>query len=71
MLPEPRWPASADGPWPDADRLDELKPGASLELRITRSGYEGLVIKYKIRKGKQPSRSTQCLPPGAKNPKRC
>jgi hypothetical protein len=45
-----------------------FRAGQSLELRITAPGYVGKVIRYKIRKGKQPKVTKLCLPPGARKP---
>jgi hypothetical protein len=46
-----------------------FRAGQSLELRITARGYLGKVIRYKIRKGKQPKVTKLCLPLGASKPK--
>jgi hypothetical protein len=46
-----------------------FRAGQSLELRITAPGYLGKVIRYKIRKGKQPKVTKLCLPLGASKPK--
>jgi hypothetical protein len=48
-----------------------LKPGAALEVRATAAETIGSDVSYQIRKGKQPARSTLCLPPGASSPKAC
>jgi hypothetical protein len=46
-----------------------FRVGQSLELRITAPRYLGKVIRYKIRKGKQPKVTKLCLPRGASKPK--
>ena len=45
-----------------------FRAGQSLELRITAPGYLGKVIRYKIRKGKQPKVTKLCLPRGGRRP---
>ena len=45
-----------------------FRAGQSLELRITAPGYLGKVIRYKIRRGKQPKVTKLCLPLGATKP---
>jgi hypothetical protein len=42
-----------------------------IEIRVTHSGYMGLVKTLTIRKSKGPSAATKCLAPGAKKPKQC
>jgi hypothetical protein len=48
-----------------------LKPGARFEVRVAKAGAIGSVSRFKVRKGKQPIRTTLCLPPGGKTPKAC
>ncbi len=48
-----------------------LRAGARLEIRITRTGTIGKVLRFKIRKRSLPVSSTLCLPPGAKRPEEC
>jgi hypothetical protein len=45
--------------------------GATLEVRITRPDMIGKVVSFKVRRGKRPSKTTRCLPPGATRPVRC
>jgi hypothetical protein len=52
-------------------RAAKLRPGAVLEVRITRPGYAGLLIAHRVRARKAPVRTTRCLPPGAGKPARC
>jgi hypothetical protein len=48
-----------------------LRPGAVLELRVTRAGMIGKVVRFTIRRSRLPAVQTLCLPPGATSPKRC
>jgi hypothetical protein len=48
-----------------------LEPGASLEVRSTAPETIGSDVTYEVRKGKQPARTTLCIPLGAKSPKAC
>ena len=48
-----------------------LKPGARLEVRLTKPQTIGIVVRFTMRAGAFPARSELCLPPGAKRPKRC
>jgi hypothetical protein len=49
-----------------------FRSGQRLELRITKKGYIGKVVRYKLKKGKIPSGKTLCLPVGASKPRnRC
>jgi hypothetical protein len=48
-----------------------LEPGASLEVRSTAPETIGSDVTYQVRKGKQPARTTLCIPLGAKSPKAC
>lgn len=52
-------------------RRARLRPGARLELRITRPGTIGIVVVYKVRAGKAPARTDRCFAPGAKRSSRC
>jgi dipeptidyl aminopeptidase/acylaminoacyl peptidase len=49
----------------------KLRPGAVIEIRITRPGAIGKVVRYTIRPRKLPSSRRLCLQPGAKRPARC
>lgn len=48
-----------------------FRPGQTLQLRITASGFTGKVVKYRIKRGKIPVGKVLCLPQGAKKPKKC
>jgi hypothetical protein len=41
-----------------------LRAGQRLEIRISKPGYIGKVVRYKIRAGKRPRALTRCVPPG-------
>jgi hypothetical protein len=48
-----------------------LRPGAVLELRITRRQAIGKVVRYTIRSGAVPESRALCLRPGAKRAREC
>jgi hypothetical protein len=48
-----------------------LRPGAVLELRVTRADMIGKVVRFTIRRHRLPAVRTLCLPPGATSPRRC
>jgi hypothetical protein len=48
-----------------------LRPGASLEVRVTRGDMIGKVMRFKIRRRHTPSNQVLCLPRGAASPQRC
>ncbi len=48
-----------------------LKPGAVVQVRVIASDAIGAVAKFRMRKGKLPTRKTLCMPPGASKPKKC
>jgi CSLREA domain-containing protein len=48
-----------------------LRPGATLQLRITAANRVGKVVTFVIRGGHGPDVIQQCLPPGAARPARC
>ena len=52
-------------------RKAKLKPGARLEVRVTKSGTIGKVRRITIRSLKLPRIQDLCLPPGARKPGRC
>lgn len=52
-------------------RHRRLRPGARLELRITRADMIGKVVRFHVRRGHTPSWQVLCLPPGARSPARC
>jgi Putative metal-binding motif len=49
----------------------KLKPGARLEVRVTRSATVGRVRRITVRSGKLPRIQDLCLPPGARKPRHC
>jgi hypothetical protein len=58
----------------DAHRLlgrRHLRPGAVLELRVTRADMIGKVVRFRVRRGHTPAWQVLCLPPGANAPARC
>ena len=53
-------------------RRARLRPGARLEVRVTKPGMIGVVRRLTMRSGKRaPRRVDLCLPPGAKAPGAC
>jgi hypothetical protein len=48
-----------------------LRPGMTIEVRITAPNSIGKVVRYRMRRGKLPADKTLCLPPGAAKPRRC
>ena len=48
-----------------------LRAGTVIEIRLTAPGRIGKVVRYKLRRGRFPSRSTRCLPPGSRKATRC
>ncbi len=48
-----------------------FRPGTVLELRVTRAGATGKVVRYTMRRGRRPAVTRLCLPPGASRPARC
>ena len=50
----------------------KLKPGTTLEVRVTAPGMVGKVVRYTFRsRRKLPSSTRRCLAPGASKPARC
>jgi hypothetical protein len=50
----------------------KLKPGTTLEVRVTAPGMVGKVVRYTFRsKRRLPSATRRCLPPGASKPAAC
>jgi hypothetical protein len=49
----------------------KLRRGTRLEVRLTKPGTIGSVVRFTIRRGRFPARTELCLPPGAKRPGRC
>lgn len=52
-------------------RRHRLRPGARLELRVTRADMISKVVRFHVRRGHTPSWQVLCLPPGAVSPARC
>jgi hypothetical protein len=48
-----------------------LRPGAVVQIFVTKPGTIGKYTRLRIRAGKGPSRVDRCLPPGAARPARC
>ncbi len=48
-----------------------LRPGTTLEVAVTAQNMIGKVVRYRIRRGKEPRVRRLCLPPGATKPGRC
>jgi PKD domain-containing protein len=48
-----------------------LRPRAVIVIRVTKSGEVGKYTRFRIRKGRPPSRVDRCLLPGAKRPTAC
>jgi hypothetical protein len=47
------------------------RPGAVLEVTISRRGFIGKFSRFRFRAGNVPKRQDQCLAPGARKPRRC
>src|SRR3954447_7793474 len=48
-----------------------LRPGARIEVRVTKPGFTGKYTRFLVRSHGAPRRSDRCLPPGATAPKEC
>jgi hypothetical protein len=48
-----------------------LRAGAVLEVRLTAPETAGRVIRFTMRNGRQPQKTSLCLAPGAKRPGPC
>jgi hypothetical protein len=48
-----------------------LRPGAVVQVWVTRPGEVGKYTRFRIRKKRQPTRVDRCLPPGSKRPVPC
>ena len=48
-----------------------LRPGAVVQISITKPGAIGKYMRLRIRRGRSPSRVDRCLAPGAARPVRC
>jgi Ca2+-binding RTX toxin-like protein len=49
----------------------ELPVGTVIEVKITKSGFVGKVVRFKTRRGKVPKATTLCLRPGKEKPGKC
>jgi hypothetical protein len=56
---------------PTLGRRVNFKPGQRFEVRATRRGFMGRVVRVKLRKGQVPKSKRLCLKPGTKKPRRC
>jgi CSLREA domain-containing protein len=52
-------------------RHSQLRPGATIQLRVTAPNRVGEVETFLIRRSQGPTVTKQCLPPGAARPARC
>ena len=52
-------------------RKAKLKPGARLEVRVTKRRTIGKLRRITVRSLKLPRIQDLCLPPGARKPRRC
>jgi hypothetical protein len=52
-------------------RGHHLRPGAVLEVRVTRGDMIGKVMRFKIRRRHSPATQRLCLPVAAQSPARC
>jgi hypothetical protein len=48
-----------------------LRPGVVVEVWVTRAGEIGKYTRFRIRKGKRPTRVDRCVAPGSRRPERC
>jgi hypothetical protein len=48
-----------------------LRPGAMIEILVTKRGDVGKYTRFQIRDGRPPKRIDRCLRPGSKRPVRC
>ena len=48
-----------------------LRPGAVVQITVTKPGAIGKYMRLRIRRGRSPSRIDRCLAPGAKLPGPC
>ncbi len=52
-------------------RNRRFRAGQTVQLRITAPGYIGKVVKYNLKRRKQPVGRVLCLPPGTTKPAKC
>ncbi len=48
-----------------------FRAGQTVQVRITAPGFVGKVVKWKLKKGRQPVGKVLCLPEGANRPRKC
>jgi hypothetical protein len=48
-----------------------LRPGAVVQVRVTKPGQLGKVVRYRVRDLKLPASSTRCVAPGKRKERRC
>jgi hypothetical protein len=48
-----------------------LRPGAYIQIYVTKRGAIGKYTRVRIRRGRPPSRVDRCLLPGSTRPARC
>ena len=48
-----------------------LRAGTVIEVRVTKPNTIGAVKRLTVRRNRNPTITTRCLPPGAKRPARC
>jgi hypothetical protein len=63
--------AAKPGRTPKALKRARLRPGAKLEVWITKPGTIGKVVRIAVRRKQVPRRVALCLPPAAAGPARC
>jgi hypothetical protein len=51
--------------------VSRLGIGTVVEVQVSAPGWIGKAVRYTVRKGKQPSSTTLCLPPGSAKAQRC
>ncbi|MBN1528910.1 MAG: hypothetical protein JW895_07610 [Thermoleophilaceae bacterium] len=66
--PFKRRSVKANDPVP-VDLLEGLRPGQTLEVRLTAHGYDGKLVRYRLRSGQSPKPVTLCLPLGSTKPR--
>jgi PKD domain-containing protein len=52
-------------------RKHRLRPGAMIEIRVTKRGEIGKFTRFRIRAGKPPTRTDRCILPASRRPVRC
>jgi hypothetical protein len=52
-------------------RSRRFHAGQLVEVRVTAPGYIGRVVRYRLKKGREPVGRALCLVPGAEQPSQC